>query len=137
MRTMKIVGLVLFLASAFACKKDEGISNCARLEGKWLVESWVVNSEELLGVTAAITSADLEFKVLTGQQGDYTRNTYYQVGDPIAVIGAYVVNTDCNQVTLTPKDGLAEIFQFHFSGDKLVLESSFDGIDTSIEFRKE
>lgn len=134
---MKIVGLVLFIAFAFGCKKDEGISNCARLEGTWLVESWVVNAEELLGAAAVITSADLEFKVLTGQQGDYTRNTYYQVGDPKAVIGAYVVNTDCNQVTLTPKDGLAEIFQFHFSGDNLVLENSFDGIDTTIEFRKE
>lgn len=134
---MKIVGLVLFLACAFACKKDEGISNCERLEGNWLCESWIVNTEELLGATASITSADLEFKVLTGQQGDYIRNTYFQVGNPNSVIGAYVVNTECNQVTLTPKAGVAEIFQFHFSGDKLVLENSFDGLDTTIEFRKE
>ncbi len=137
MRTMKIVGLMLFLASAFACKKDEGISNCARLEGKWIVESWVVNTQEIFGASAAITAADLEFKVLTGQQGDFTRNTTYLIGDPIAVIGGYVVNTDCNQVTLTPKDGFAETFQFHFNGDKLVLENSFDGLDTTIEFGKE
>ena len=134
---MKIVVLGLFLAFTFACKKDEGISNCARLEANWLCESWVVNSEELLGATAMITSADLEFKVLTDQQGDFVRNTYFQIGDPQSVIGAYTVNADCNQVILTPKDGVAEVFQFHFSGDKLILENSFDGIDTSIKFRKE
>jgi len=137
MRTMKIVGLVLFLASVFACKKDEGISNCERLEGKWLVESWVINAEEWFGPSAVVTSANLEFKVLTGQQGDYTQSITYQIGDPVSVIGAYVVNTDCNQVTLTPKDGFAETFQFHFNGDKLVLENSFNGNDTTIEFQKE
>lgn len=137
MRTMKIVGLLLFLAGTFACKKDEGMSNCERLEGNWQAESWIVNTEELLGATASITAADIEFKVLTGQQGDYSQNTTFLVGDPISVIGAYTVNTDCDQVTMTPKDGLPVVFSFHFNDNKLVLENSFDGLDTTIRLRKE
>ena len=134
---MKIVGLMLFVACAIACEKDDDKSNCERLEGNWQAESWVVGSVELLGATATYTAVDIDFDALTGQQGNYTQNTTYVVGLPLNVIGTYAVNTDCDQVTLTPKDGLPVIFEFHFNDDKLVLENSINGTDTTIRFQKE
>ena len=134
---MKIVGLALFVAFAIACDKDDEKSNCERLEGSWQAESWIVNTEEILGAAATYTAADIDFDALTGQEGNYTQNTTLLVGDPINVIGTYAVNTDCDQLTLTPKDGFPVVFAFHFSDDKLVLENSFDGLDTTIRLKKD
>ena len=38
MKTLYFIGLGLFLAFLLACKKDEGVSNCAKLEGIWRLE---------------------------------------------------------------------------------------------------
>ena len=134
---MKFVGLCLFLSLLLACKKDEDSSNCEKLEARWLCESWLEDSEEFLGPAEVITSSEIEFKTLTDDQGDYVWNIAYLLGGPELVIGAYVVNDDCNQVTLTPKDGAPTTYNFRFQDDFLFLEGNINNVDIELKFRKE
>ena len=137
MRTMKFVGLALFLTLLMACNKDEDPSDCAKLEGTWQGESWLEDDEEFLGADLVITSSEIEFKTLTDDQGDYEWNIGYALGGPELVIGAYVVNDDCDQVTLTPKDGAPTTYNFRFEDDFLFLEGLINNVDISLKFSKE
>ena len=137
MKAILFVGLGLWMTLLLACNKDDGPSNCEKLEGAWQLESWQEDAVELFGDTIYITSAELEFKVLTGDQGDYTLNLNYLLGGPETVIGAYVVNEDCDQVTLTPKGGIeGEVYDFHFEGDLLFMEGTINTVMIELEFKK-
>ncbi|HZV70341.1 MAG TPA: hypothetical protein VFG10_12385 [Saprospiraceae bacterium] len=136
MKTLLFIGLGVLLALSFACKKDSNPSDCTKLEGIWHAESWKEDTVQVLGSNSLVISSQLEFKVLTGDQGDYEWNTNYSLGQEM-VIGSYVVNSDCNHVTLTPKGGTAhDDFDFHFNGDVLILEGFFIGANTEIQLRK-
>lgn len=139
MRTMKIVGLGLCLIMAIACKKDEGevISNCLRLEGTWQCSSWMEDNLEFLGATEFINAADIKFKALTGDQGDYEMNVTYQVGGSEMIIGAYKVNEACTKVTITPKAGLPAVYDFSFNGDMLTLSGNVNSVNVELTFNKE
>jgi len=138
MRTIHFVGLGLLLAFSFACKKDEDVSACAKLSGVWQCESWKEDGEQFFGDTIFITSAEINFKVLTGDQGDYEWNISYLIGDPEMIIGAYVVNQDCDQVTITPKcGGPSAVYNFHFEGDLLILEGTINALVIELQFRRE
>ncbi len=135
---MKIVGLGLWLVLSLSCKKDEeGVSNCQKLEGTWQCDSWLEDNVEFLGATEFITSSTLELGVLTEAQGTYEWNSSYQIGGSELVIGSYEVNDDCNEVTLTPKDGVPATYNFHFDGDQLILEGTINTIVTELHFLKE
>ncbi len=137
MKTLYFVGLSLFLILVFSCKKDPAVSNCAKLEGIWQCESWKEDTTQFLGATLAITASELTFKVLTGDQGDYEWNTDNLIGAQNAIIGSYVVNTDCDQVNLTPKGGTAyDTYDFHFDGDMLVLEGTFSSVLRELQFKR-
>jgi hypothetical protein len=137
MKAMKIVGLGLWLAFTFACKKDEDISNCARLEGTWQCTSWVEDGEEFFGDTIFISSAEITFKALEGNQGDYDWNITYLIGGQESIIGAYVVNTSCDEVTITPKSGTPSTYQFMISGDELTLEGNINNVQIELQFSKD
>ncbi len=138
MKTMNLVGLGLLLTFLLACKKDEDVSDCAKLEGDWQCESWIEDGQEFLGTTEVITSSEINFKVLTGDQGDYEWNISYLIGGSEMIIGAYVVNQDCDQVTITPKGGGAPaVYNFHIEGDLLILEGTINAVVTELQFRKE
>jgi hypothetical protein len=137
MRTMKIVGLGLWLVCAFACKKDEEVSKCLQLEGTWQCESWKEDGEEFLGDTIFITSAEIIFKTMTEGQGDYDWNITYLLGGPEMIIGAYAPNADCDEVTITPKGGAPSTYQFTISGDELTLFGNLNNVEIELQFRKE
>ena len=137
MRTMRIVGLGLCLVLLFSCKKDEEVSACLRLEGTWTCESWQEDGQEFVGDTAFITGAELTFKKLTGSQGDYTLDIHYLIGGDENIIGAYVVNTDCDEVVITPKGGSASTYAFTVNGDMLTLEGTNNAILFDLQFRKQ
>jgi hypothetical protein len=134
---MKIVGMGLFLTLSFACKKDDNSSDCLKLEGDWQCVSWAEEGQELIGNSALIISADIHFKDLMGTMGDYELNINYLIGGSEFIIGAYTVNTTCDQVTLTPKAGIATTFDFSYEGDKLIMKTSVIQEATIIQFRKE
>lgn len=137
MKTTIFIGLAIFVTILLACKKDPEVSNCAKLEGTWQCESWKEDTIQLQGATLAITSSELTFKVLTGDQGDYEWNTDNLIGTPNMVIGSYVVNNDCNQMNLTPKGGSAyDSYDFHFEGDLLVMEGTFNSIIRELQFKR-
>jgi hypothetical protein len=137
MSAMKIVGLGLWLALAMACKKDEDPSACVRLEGTWQCESWKEDGEEFFGDTIFITDATLEFKKLDGNQGDYELNITYLIGGTESVIGAYMVNESCDEVTITPKAGAPSTYGFTINGDVLTLEGNINAVMVELQFRKE
>lgn len=137
MSTMKIVGLGLWLALMFACKKDEDVSACVKLEGVWQCESWKEDGQEFLGDTIFITQADITFKTLEGVQGDYEWNISYLIGGTEMVIGAYVVNETCDEVTITPKGGAASTYAFTINGNVLTLEGNINAVLVQLKFRKE
>jgi hypothetical protein len=134
---MKIVGLGLCLLMAFACKKDEDISNCSRLEGTWQCSSWMEDDLEFLGATEFINAADIKFEALTGDQGDYEMNVTYQIGGSEMIIGSYKVNEACTKVTITPKAGLPATYDFSFDGDMLTLSGNVNAVDIELVFNKE
>ena len=134
---MKIVGVCLWLVLSFACKKDEEVSNCLKLEGVWQCESWKEDGEEFFGDTIFITGVELTFKKLDGIQGDYTMDISYLIGGTEMIIGAYVVNEACDEVTITPKAGSASTYDFTISGDKLTLAGSINAVEIELQFRKE
>ncbi len=127
----------LWLAFTFACKKDEDVSNCTRLEGTWQCESWVEDGEEFFGDTIFISSAEIIFKTLEGNQGDYDRNITYLIGGQESIIGAYTVNASCDEVTITPKGGSPTTYQFAISGDELTLGGNINNVQVELQFRKE
>jgi Lipocalin-like domain len=137
MSTMKIVGLGLWIAFLFACKKDEDPSACVRLEGTWQCESWKEDGEEFFGDTIFITGATIEFKKPDGSQGDYTFNISYLIGGSESTIGAYVVNESCDEVTITPKAGVPATYAFSVNGDILTLEGNINAVLIQLQFRKE
>jgi hypothetical protein len=137
MRTMKIVGPGLFLLLSFACKKDEGISPCIRIEGTWQCQSWIEDGVEIIGPTELITAAEIQFKPLIESQGDFEWNIDFLIEGSEMVIGAYVVNENCNQVTIAPKAGVPELYNFHFEGDQLVLTRTVNGVITTMKYLKE
>lgn len=137
MSTMKIVGLGLWLVLMMACKKDEDPSACAKLEGVWNCESWKEDGEEFFGDTIFITGATLEFKKLDGSQGDYTFDITYLIGGSESVIGAYTVNSSCDEVTITPKAGAPATYGFSIDGDVLTLEGNINAVLIQLQFRKE
>ncbi|MGB3079639.1 MAG: lipocalin family protein [Saprospiraceae bacterium] len=137
MKTTIFIGLALFVTLLMACKKDPEISNCAKLEGIWQCESWKEDTIQFLGATLAITASELTFKVLTGDQGDYEWNTDNLIGAQNMIIGSYVVNTDCDQVNLTPKGGTAyDTYDFHFDGDVLVMEGTINSVLRELQLRR-
>ena len=138
MRSMYFVGLSLLLALSFSCKKDEGSSNCSKLEGRWQLESWKEDGEQFFGDTIFITSSEINFKTLVDGQGDYELNISYIIGGTEMIIGSYVVNEDCDQVTLTPKGiSVGATYNFHFDGDLLILDGTINSIVMELQFRKE
>ncbi len=137
MRTMKIVGLSLWLVFSFACKKDEDISACVKLEGTWQGESWKEDGEEFLGDTLFITGSEITFGPLDGDHGTNNWNITYLIGGTEMIIGAYVVNESCDEVTITPKDGAPTTYFFTVSGDELTLEGNINAIEVVFQFRKE
>jgi hypothetical protein len=137
MRTMKIVGLSLWLVFTFACKKDEDVSACLKLEGTWQGESWKEDGEEFLADTLFITSTEMTFGPLDVDHGTHVWNITYLIGGTEMVIGAYVVNESCNEVTITPKDGAPTTYSFTISGDELKLESNANAVEVELHFRKE
>ncbi len=124
MRTIHLLGLGVCLLLAFSCKKDDDPSNCTRLEGTWQGQSWTEEGVQLLGPGQIFTAADLTFKPLISGQGDYILNLTFLIGGSEMVIGAYTVNEGCNSLSLTPKNGPTETYDFHFEGDDLVLEGT-------------
>ena len=135
---MNYIGLGLLLAILFSCKKDENGTDCAKLEGFWQGESWIEDGEQFFGDTIFISSSEINFKVLTGDQGDYEWNISYLIGGTEMIIGQYVVNQDCDQVTLTPKGGAeGTTYNFHFDGDLLILDGTINTIVTELKFRKQ
>ncbi len=137
MKTTIFVGLVLVVTLILACKKDPEVSNCAKLEGSWQCESWKEDTIQFLGATLAIISSELTFNVLTGDQGDYEWNTDNLIGAQNMIIGSYVVNTDCDQVKLTPKGGTTyDTYDFHFEGDVLVLEGTINLVLRELQFKR-
>lgn len=134
---MKIVGVCLWLVLSFACKKDEEVSNCLKLEGVWQCESWKEDGEEFFGDTIFITGAELTFKKLDGVQGDYTLDISYLIGGTEMIIGAYVVNESCDEVIITPKAGSPATYAFTISGNKLTLSGNINNIAIELQFRKE
>jgi hypothetical protein len=134
---MRIVGVSLWLALSFACKKDESVSACLQLEGTWNCTSWKEDGEEFLGDTAFIASNTLTFKELTDNQGDYTWDITYLVGGSENIIGAYTVNASCDEVVITPKAGSPSTYAFSISGDQLILEGTNNGILFEMEFGKQ
>ena len=136
MKTLLFIGLGVWLTLSFACKKDSDHSDCTKLEGIWHVESWKEDTVQVFGTNLFVLSSQVEFKELTDDQGDYEWNTEYTLG-PDFVIGSYVVNSDCNHVTLTPKGGTAhDDFDYHFQDDLLILEGTISGFETEIQLRK-
>lgn len=134
---MKIVGVCLWLVLSFACKKDEEVSNCLKLEGVWQCESWKEDGEEFFGDAIFITGAELTFKKLDGVQGDYTLDISYLIGGTEMIIGAYVVNESCNEVKITPKAGASATYGFTVSGDELTLAGNINSVEIELQFRKE
>jgi len=112
---------LLFIA--VACKKDEETSACVQLQGKWAATSWKEDDEEFFGDTNFITSSILEFKVLDGNLGDVDWTVDDTLGGPIDIIGSYMVNESCNEVTITPKSGASTTYAFTIRGDKLTLDT--------------
>ena len=137
MNAMRIVGLGLWLTLMVACKKEDDVSPCLQLEGTWTCQSWKEDGQEFLGDTAFITSTVLTFKELTGDQGDYTWDITYQIGGSESIIGAYVVNADCDEVVITPKGGAASTYAFTVDGDQLTLSGSNNGILFDMAFGKQ
>ncbi len=137
MKSMIFVGLGLCMTLLLACKKDEGPSNCAKLEAKWQLESWKDDGVEQFSDSTYIITAQLEFKALVGVMGDYTLDINYLIGGLQNIFGAYVVNDGCDQVTLTPKDGIAQVFDFHFNGDELFMNGTINAVVTELKFKKE
>lgn len=137
MRTMKIVGVCLWLVLSFACKKEEEVSNCLKLEGTWQCESWKEDGEQFFGDTIFITGAELTFQKLDGLQGTYTMDISYLIGGTEMIIGAYVVTEGCDKVTITPKAGSPTTYDFTISGDKLTLTGNINAVAIELQFRKE
>ncbi len=129
--------MCLWLVLSFACKKDEEVSNCLKLEGVWQCESWKEDGEEFFGETIFITGAELTFKKLDGVQGDYTFDISYLIGGTEMIIGAYVVNESCDEVTITPKAGAPTTYDFSISGNKLTLAGNINAVEIELQFRKE
>lgn len=136
MKTMKLVCIGLCLALTFACKKEEGISNCEKLVGVWSCTSSLLNGQELIGSSALIASSTLDYQLLTGDQGTYQWDINYTSGGSSFVIGSYVVNETCDMVTLTPKDGAPVPYTFHFEGEALVMETMVQGDLVELQFSK-
>ncbi|HSF89250.1 MAG TPA: lipocalin family protein, partial [Saprospiraceae bacterium] len=134
MRTMKIVGVCLWLVLSMACKKEDEVSNCLKLEGVWQCESWKEDGEEFFGDTIFITDVELTFKKLDGVQGDYTMDITYLIGGTEMIIGAYVVNESCDEVTITPKAGTPTTYDFTISGDKLTLAGNINAVEIELQF---
>ena len=123
MKSILCVALGLMFI-ALACKKDENsTSDCMKLEGTWTATSWKEDDEEFFGDTIYIISSTIEFKTLEGTQGDVDWKINYTLGGLIDVIGSYVVNESCDQVTITPKSGAPTTYAFSIDGDKLTLDS--------------
>ena len=134
---MKIVGVCLWLVLSVACKQDEEISNCLKIEGVWHCESWKEDGEEFFGDSIFITGVELTFKKLDGVQGDYTMDISYLIGGTEMIIGAYVVNEACDEVTITPKAGAPAKYSFTVSGNELELAGNINAVDILLQFRKE
>jgi len=137
MRSMYLIGLGLFMTLAFACKKDEDSNNCEKLKGTWQLESWKEGNEELFGDTIFIGSGVLQFGELTDLHGDFTLNIDYLLGGPENLSGEYIVNSDCDEVTLTPTAGLATHYNYHFDGDLLYLDVTVNSVLTELRFKRE
>ncbi len=129
--------MCLWLVLSFACKKDEKPSNCVKLEGVWQCESWKEDGEEFFGDNIFITGAELTFKKLDGVQGDYTFDISYLIGGTEMIIGAYVVNESCDEVTITPKAGTPATYGFTVSGNELELAGIINAVEILMHFRKE
>ncbi len=134
---MKLVGLSICLTLALACKKEDEASPCEQLEGTWSSTSWTEDGQEFLGDTAFITGTTLVFKTLVDNQGDYTWDINYQLGGPESVIGAYMVNTSCDLVVITPKAGVSSTYAFTIDGDQLTLEGTINGIVFELVFERQ
>lgn len=129
-----MLGLGVCLLMAFACSKDEDPSNCERLEKLWHCTSWTEEGVELFGDGQLITTARLELKTLTDAAGDYSLYLEFLIGGNENVIGAYSVNEACDEITLTPKAGLPETYDFSFEGDVLILTGTGAQANILIQF---
>ncbi|HJW29432.1 MAG TPA: lipocalin family protein [Saprospiraceae bacterium] len=132
--------LLFALCGAFlltSCKKDEGTSDCLKLEGTWNATSWTEDNEQFLGDTIFIISSVVEFKKLDGTQGDVDWTINYTLGGEEMFIGSYVVNASCDQVVITPKAGAPTTYQFSISGDKLTLETDENAVHVKQIYQRE
>ena len=137
MKTMRIVGVGLWFVLAFACKEDEDVSACMKMEGTWQCQSWKEDGEEFFGDTIYLVSSEIIFKSLTEGQGDYEWNFSYLIGGNQKVIGSYAPNASCDQVTITPKGGFASTYDFEISGNDLILSGVINNIDFELLFQKQ
>lgn len=129
--------MCLCFVLSFACKKDEETSNCVKLEGVWQCESWKEDGEEFFGADIFITGAELTFKKLDSDQGDYEWNISYLIGGTEMIMGAYIVNESCDEVTVTPMGGASTTYGFTVSGDELTLAGNINAVEIELQFRKE
>ena len=138
MRTMKIVGLGLWLALAMACKDDDNdVSQCNLLEGTWQMESWKEDGEEFFGDTIFITSSEMIFHPADSSgKGNLNWDITYLIGGTENIIGSYQLNESCNEVTLIPKDGAPSTYSFKVSGNELTLSAELNSAEIEMQLRK-
>ena len=138
MRTMKIVGLGLWLVLMIACKDDDDVSQCDLLEGTWQTESWKEDGEEFFGDTIFITSSEMTFHPAdTSGKGNLNWDITYLIGGTENIIGSYQLDESCEEVTLKPKDGIPSTYAFTVSGDELTLSGNINNVEMEIQLRRE
>jgi len=138
MKKILFVFAIVFSFIWMACNKDDDNSNCSKLEGSWIGESWIEDGVQFFGSTNFITSSNIAFEDLIDGQGDFEWNIGYSIGGTETVMGTYTVNDSCNEVTMTPKGGgPSSVYNFSFDGDVLTLHGIINTIDTELKFRKE
>ena len=137
MKTKHFVGLGLLLTLFIACNKDEGNASCEKLRGTWQCQSWKESGEEALAPSGLITSSQINFDTLDGDHGTYHWDINFLLAGSENIIGAYVVNQDCDQVTLTPKDGVPVMYDFKFEGETLILDQTNNSAITELKFTKD
>jgi len=137
MKTRYFFGLGLLFTLFLACNKDEGDASCIKLQGTWQCQSWKDDGEEALAPDGLITSAQINFDTLDGDHGTYHWDINFLIAGSENILGTYTVNSDCNQVTLTPQDGGPVEYKFKFDGDILILDQTNNVAVTEIKFTKE
>jgi hypothetical protein len=138
MRTMKIVGLGLWLALSMACKDDDDVSQCDLLEGTWQMESWKEDGEEVFGDTIFITTSEMIFHPRDSSgRGNLNWDITYLIGGTENIIGSYQTNESCDEVTLVPKDGVPSTYNFSISGEELTLSAEINSAEIVMLLRKE